>query len=78
MLLGKVFECFRNGSPVTAMLRGTMEYTLWSELLDPLFRQTTRRQYTPKLLFSTLVGLTSLVVRAPATRINLMGLPPAY
>lgn len=62
MLLGKVFERFVNGSPVTVMLRGTLEYALRPDLLDQLFQQTARRQYTHKLLFSTLVDLTSLVV----------------
>src|ERR1700694_1849030 len=62
MLLGKIFERFVNGSPVTVMLRGTLEYALRPELLDQLFTETARRQYTHKLLFSTLVDLTSLVV----------------
>jgi hypothetical protein len=62
MLLGKIFERFANGSPLTVMLRGTLEYALRPELLDQLFVETARRQYTYKLLFSTLVDLTSLVV----------------
>src|SRR5437588_3313814 len=62
MLLGKIFERFANGSPITVMLRGTLEYALQPELLDHLFLATARRQYTHKLLFSTLVDLTSLVV----------------
>jgi hypothetical protein len=62
MLLGEIFERFANGSPLTVMLRGTLEYALRPELLDQLFVETARRQYTHKLLFSTLVDLTSLVV----------------
>jgi hypothetical protein len=62
MLLGKIFERFANGSPITVMLRGTLEYALRPELLDQLFSSTARHQYTHKLLFSTLVDLTSLVV----------------
>ena len=62
MLLGKIFERFANGSPLTVMLRGTLEYALRPELLDQLFIDTARRQYTHKLLFSTLVDLTALVV----------------
>jgi len=62
MLLGKLFDRFANGSPVTVMLRGTLEYALRPELLDQLFTETARHQYTHKLLFSTLVDLTSLVV----------------
>ena len=62
MRLGKIFERFTNASPVTVMLRGTLEYALQPELLDHLFIETARHQHTPKLLFSTLVDLTSLVV----------------
>src|SRR5262249_20932660 len=62
MLLGNLFERFANSSPLTVMLRGTLAYALRPELLDQLFVATARRQYTHKLLFSTLVDLTSLVV----------------
>jgi hypothetical protein len=62
MLLGKIFERFANGSPLTVMLRGTLEYALRPELLDQLFAATARQQYTHKLLFSTLVDVTALVV----------------
>lgn len=62
MLLGKIFERFANGSPLTVMLRGSLEYALRPELLDQLFLHTARRQYTHKLLFSTLVDVTALVV----------------
>jgi len=62
MLLGKVFERFAQGRPLTVMLRGTLEYALRPELLDQLFTNTATRQYTHKLLFSTLVDVTALVV----------------
>ncbi len=62
MLFGKVFERFARGSPLTVMLRGTLEYALRPELLDQLFVETATRQYTHKLLFSTLVDVTALVV----------------
>ena len=62
MLLGKVFERFASGSPLTVMLRGTLEYALRPEPLDQLFAATATRQYTHKLLFSTLVDVTALVV----------------
>lgn len=62
MLLGKIFERFANASPITVMVRGTLEYALQPQLLDQLFTDTARHQYTHKLLFSTLVDLTSLVV----------------
>jgi hypothetical protein len=62
VLLEKIFERFADGSPITVMLRGTLEYALRPELLDQLFHDVARQQYTHKLLFSTLVDLTSLVV----------------
>lgn len=62
MLLGKIFERFANASPLTVMLRGTLEYALQPALLDELFLNTAKQQYTHKLLFSTLVDVTSLVV----------------
>jgi IS4 transposase len=62
MLLGKIFERFANGSPLTVMLRGTLEYALRPELLDQLFTAIAQHQYTHKLLFSTLVDVTALVV----------------
>ena len=48
MLLGKIFERFANGSPVTVMLRGTLEYALRPELLDQRFAEVARHQYTHK------------------------------
>jgi hypothetical protein len=62
MLLATIFERFVQGSPLTVMLRGTLEYALRPELLDQLFAATATRQYTHKLLFSTLVDVTALVV----------------
>ena len=62
MLLGKVFERFVEGSPLSVMLRGTLAFALQPALLEQLFCETARQQYTHQLLFSTLVDLTSLVV----------------
>ena len=55
MLLGKVFERFAQGRPLTVMLRGTLEYALRPELLDQLFTDTATRQYTHKLLVTAQV-----------------------
>jgi len=62
MLFEKVLERFAEKSPLTVMLRGALEYALRPELLDQLFGDAARRQYTHQLLFSTLVDLTTLVV----------------
>src|SRR5437660_1946485 len=47
--LGKVFERFANGSPLTVLPRGTLEYALRPGLLGQLFAATARRQYTHQL-----------------------------
>jgi hypothetical protein len=62
MLLGKIFERFVTDSPVTVMLRGTLDYALRPDDLDDLFNRTAQRQYTRELLFSSVVDLMSLVV----------------
>jgi IS4 transposase len=61
MLLDQVFEKFAAKSPVSVMLRGTLEYALQPKLLDDLFEQHAQQQYTRTLLFSTAVDLLSLV-----------------
>lgn len=44
MLLGKVFERFIDKSPVTVMLRGTMEYAFTPGCVDQLFRDNAVEQ----------------------------------
>src|ERR1700730_3756762 len=61
MLLGQVFEKFVARSPLSVMVRGTLEYALQPKLLDDLFEQHAEDQYTRTLLFSTVVDLVSLV-----------------
>jgi hypothetical protein len=61
MLLGPIFEKFVARSPVSVMVRGTLEYALRPEFLDDLFQQHAAVQYTRTLLFSSVVDLISLV-----------------
>ena len=61
MLLDQVFERFVSKSPLSVMVRGTLEYALQSQLLDDLFNNQAHDQYTRTLLFSTVVDLVSLV-----------------
>jgi hypothetical protein len=61
MLLEQVFEKFIAKSPVSVMVRGTLEYALQPKLLNELFEQHAADQYTRTLLFSTVVDLLSLV-----------------
>src|SRR4051812_32651861 len=62
MLLGQVFERFVAESPVSVMVRGTLEYALQPQSLDDLFRRHAEHQYTRDLLFSSVVDLLGLVV----------------
>ena len=62
MLLGQRFEAFVQKSPVSVMVRAVLERALDSQRLDALFERTATKQYTRKLLFSTVVALMSEVV----------------
>lgn len=61
-MIGEIFEQFVEASPVTVMVRALMERIFSAEKLDALFERTAEKQYTRELLFSTVVGLMSLVV----------------
>jgi len=57
-----VINMFREESPVTVMLRGTLENVFAAEELDQLFRNYARRQHEDELLFSSVVDLMGLAV----------------
>jgi IS4 transposase len=62
MILGAVFERFTQDSPLSVMAQGVMENALSPKIVDDLFEDVAERQYTRKLLFSSIVDLMSLVV----------------
>lgn len=62
MMLSSIFERFVEVSPVTVMLRATLERIFSAEKLDELFEATRNKQYTQDLLFSTVVAIMGLVV----------------
>src|SRR3954449_2963466 len=62
MILSDVFERFSQDSPLSVMARGIMENALNPEILDQLFEDVAQKQFTHKLLFSTVVDLMSVVV----------------
>jgi IS4 transposase len=62
MWLGTVFDRFVAKSPVSVIVRGTLEYALQPQLLDDLFLRTAQHQYPRDLLFSSVVDLVGLVV----------------
>jgi hypothetical protein len=61
MLLDQVFERFVKGSPVSVMVRGTLENILHPDLINRLFQDMAQEQYTRDLLFSTVVDTMTLV-----------------
>ena len=61
-MLGKVFQRFVENSPISVMVRGTLERVLGAEQLDAWYARTAHKQYTRDLLFSTVYDLLSQVV----------------
>lgn len=61
-MISVLFEQFVEASPVSVMVRALMERIFADEKLDELFEETSEKQYTRELLFSSVVGLMSLVV----------------
>jgi IS4 transposase len=62
MILNDVFERFTRDAPLSVMAQGIMENALDPRLLDQLFEDVAQKQFTHKLLFSTIVDLMGVVV----------------
>src|SRR5580704_2032576 len=62
MILSQVFDHFVQHSPVSVMVRATLQNVLSQERLDKLFDGVAVRQRTSELLFSTVADLMSTVV----------------
>jgi hypothetical protein len=61
-MLGTVCERFVDRSPISVMVRGTLERVLGADPLDLWYERTAQKQYTRDLLFSTVYDLMSHVV----------------
>jgi hypothetical protein len=61
-MISAIFERFVEMTPITVMVRAIMERIFAPAALDQLFEDTAEQQYQRELLFSTVVGLMSLVV----------------
>src|SRR6266446_9140226 len=61
-MLGKVFDRFVEKSPISVMVRGTLERVLGAGQLDAWFARTAQKQYTRTVLFSTVYDILSQVV----------------
>jgi IS4 transposase len=62
MILSDVFDRFTANSPLSVMAQGVLENALNPTVIDQLFEDVAERQYTKKLLFSSIVDLMSVVV----------------
>jgi hypothetical protein len=62
MILGECFEKFIDRSPVSVMVRGTLERVFDPEKLERVFSDNALLQYTRELTFAQCVGLMSDVV----------------
>jgi hypothetical protein len=62
MLLGEKFTAFIDKSPVSVMVRGTLERILHPEPLEQLFRENATSQYTLKITFAQCVQIMDAVV----------------
>jgi hypothetical protein len=61
-MLGKVFDRFVEKSPISVMVRGTLERVLGADQLDAWFARTAQKQYTRTVVFSTVYAILSQVV----------------
>jgi hypothetical protein len=61
-MLGKVFARLVEKSPISVMVRGTLERVLGADQLDAWFARTAQKQYTRTVLFSTVYDILSQVV----------------
>jgi hypothetical protein len=61
-MLGKVFARFVEKSPLSVMVRGTLERVLGADQLDAWFARTAQKPYTCTVVFSTVYAIRSQVV----------------
>lgn len=62
MIFSKAMDAFVERSPMSVMIRGSLEYALEEEFVNEVFQQTAVRQYTRELLFSDVADVMSSVV----------------
>jgi hypothetical protein len=60
-MLGTVFSRFVEKSPMSVMVRGTLERVLGADQLDAWFARTAQKPYTRTVLFSTVYDVLSQV-----------------
>ncbi len=61
-MLGNVFERFVEKSPLSVMVRASLERVLGADRLDLWYERTAQKQYTRDLLFSSIYDVMNQVV----------------
>jgi Transposase DDE domain len=61
-MLGEVFERFVEKSPISVMVRASLERVLGADRLDLWYERTAQKQYTRDLLFSSVYDMMNQVV----------------
>jgi hypothetical protein len=61
-MLGEVFERFVQKSPISVMVRASLERVLGADRLDLWYERTAQKQYTRELLFSSVYDMMNQVV----------------
>ncbi len=69
-MISAIFEQFVEASPLSVMVRALVKRIFSTEKLDVSFEATAEKQYTRELLFSSVVGLMSLVVSGIHPSVN--------
>jgi IS4 transposase len=69
-MISAIFEQFVEASPISVMVRAIMERIFSADKLDELFEDSAEKQYTRELLFSSVVGVMSLVVSGIHPSVN--------
>src|SRR5271156_5390947 len=62
MLLNPVFEAFMEKSPVSVMVRGTLERVLHADVLERLFQDHAILQYTRHITFAQCVDIMNQTI----------------
>ena len=61
-MLGNVFERFVEKSPLSVMVRASLERVLGADRLDLWYERTAQKQYTRDLVFSSIYDVMNQVV----------------
>ena len=69
-VLDEIFRRFVDKSPLSVMVRATMQRVLSAAWLDEFFERTAQTQYTRKLLFSVVFSIMARVVLCSRLKVH--------